>query len=183
MLFLPGKHPHTHQIFSKALKWFQCYTTKGITDSLKESISPLPKFTQPKAWAANNKDRWRRNTSPLGSSTALRHFPGEFHEHVGGAAASPCHPQCVEHRLQPFPSEQCYWERGEQLPIWAVLLWGTAWGRRSAQNKHKTGLTTASTEWKAEEKQQQQNCEHPAAFHTRDVNDQHKQISKSSSLH
>lgn len=117
VLFLPGKHPHTHQIFSKALKWFQCYTTKGITDSLKESISPLPKFTQPKAWAANNKDRWRRNTSPLGSSTALRHFPGEFHEHVGGAAASPCHPQCVEHRLQPFPSEQCYWERGEQLPI------------------------------------------------------------------
>lgn len=95
-LLLPGQHPNTHQVFSKALKWFRRYTTKGITDSIRDSISPLPKFTQPKARAANNKDRWRRNTLSLGSSTAHRHFPGRFQHHVGGAAAAPCHPRREE---------------------------------------------------------------------------------------
>lgn len=89
---LPGQRPHTHQVFSKALKWFQCC----ITDSTRDIISPLPKFTQPKARAANNQDRWRRNTSSLGSSTAHRHFPGSSQQHVGGAAGTPCHPQCEE---------------------------------------------------------------------------------------
>lgn len=93
----PSRAAPTHPSgFPKALKWLQCYTTKGITDSTRDIISPLPKVTGPKAWAANNKDRWRRNTSSLGSSTALRHFPGSSQQHVGGAAGTPCHPQCEE---------------------------------------------------------------------------------------
>lgn len=34
-LLLPGQHPHTHPISSKTLKWFECYPTKGITDSIR----------------------------------------------------------------------------------------------------------------------------------------------------
>jgi len=62
------------------------------------------------------------------------------------------------------------------LSIWRALRWGTAWERHSAQNKHKMGVTAASTELNTEGKRQHQNCEDPAAFHTRDVaNYQHKQ--------
>lgn len=114
-LFLPGQHPHTHQLFPKTLKWFQGYTSKGITDSIRESISPLHKFTRPKAWAANNQDRWRRNTYHLGLA-----------QHTGiSQGNSMCTLEVLQplpailsvwsspSQFAPFPSEQCY--RGEQL--------------------------------------------------------------------
>lgn len=125
-MFLPGKHPHTHQIFSKALKWFQCYTTKGITDSLRESISPLSKFTHPKLGQLITKTDGGGTPHHLGLAQHAGISQGNFTNtlevlqplpailSVWSTVYSPSHLSSVTGNVgNSFPSEQCYC--GEQL--------------------------------------------------------------------
>lgn len=56
----------------------------------------LPKFTQTKAWAANNKDRWSRNILSFWTSTARRILHTHWRCYSHSSQATRCHPQFAE---------------------------------------------------------------------------------------
>lgn len=145
------------------LKSFQCNTTKGVANRLPLTpTSGRAKFTQTKAWAANNKDRWRRNILSFWTSTARHVLHTHWRCYSHSSQAAHCHLQFVEQAVfTPFHLK-------------SVILGNSL--RKVLCTKQQDGCESCQPELNAEEKRQQQNREDPAAFHTRDMaNDQHKQ--------
>lgn len=83
-----------------SVQYHQGHCQRAISDtSLRQTISMLPKFTQTKAWAANNKDRWSRNILSFWTSTAhcILHTHWRCYSHSSQAAH--CHPQFAERNV------------------------------------------------------------------------------------